>query len=159
MWQQSNPVVTEALVQLTWGGPQVIYNGGLQQARVRYYDADARRPGLPPNIAALVSSIDPQATVVDLVNLDPRTPRRLIVQAGAFAEHTIRAVTYTTCEDPSWIGDLYDYGHGQPTVNSQSMNVADPWLAVDLPRSCTVRLTLRLDLRTNQPSYRSPFDA
>lgn len=24
LWQQSNPVVTEALVQLTWGGPQVI---------------------------------------------------------------------------------------------------------------------------------------
>ena len=47
LWQQSNPVVTEALVQLTWGGPQVIYNGGLQQARVRYYDAIRRRPGLP----------------------------------------------------------------------------------------------------------------
>ena len=45
LWQQSNPVVTEALVQLTWGGPQVIYNGGLQQARVRYYDAVRRRPG------------------------------------------------------------------------------------------------------------------
>jgi hypothetical protein len=27
LWQQCNPVVTEALVQLTWGGPQVIYNG------------------------------------------------------------------------------------------------------------------------------------
>jgi hypothetical protein len=26
LWQQCNPVVTEALVQLTWGGPQVIYN-------------------------------------------------------------------------------------------------------------------------------------
>ena len=47
LWQQCNPVVTEALVQLTWGGPQVIYNGGLQQARVRYYDAGRRRPGLP----------------------------------------------------------------------------------------------------------------
>ena len=42
LWQQCNPVVTEALVQLTWGGPQVLYNGGLQQARVRYYDADRR---------------------------------------------------------------------------------------------------------------------
>jgi hypothetical protein len=27
VWQQSNPVVAEALVQLTRGGPQVIYNG------------------------------------------------------------------------------------------------------------------------------------
>ena len=56
VWQQCNPVVTEALVQLTWGGPQVIYNGGLQQARVRYYDADRRRPGLPPSVAALAWS-------------------------------------------------------------------------------------------------------
>jgi hypothetical protein len=159
VWQQSNPVVTEALVQLTWGGPQVIYNGGLQQARVRYYYADARRPGLPPNVAALVCSIDPQATVVDLVNLDAQTPRRLIVQAGAFAEHTIRAVTYTAYEDPSWIGDLYDCGHKPPAVDSQSMNVADPWPAVDLSRSSTIRLTPRLERRTNQPSYCSPFDA
>ena len=64
LWQQCNPVVTEALVQLTWGGPQVLYNGGLQQARVRYYDADRRRPGLPASVAALVSSIDPQATAL-----------------------------------------------------------------------------------------------
>jgi hypothetical protein len=58
LWQQCNPVVTEALVQLTWGGPQVIYNGGLQKARLRYYDAGRRRPGLPASVAALVSSID-----------------------------------------------------------------------------------------------------
>jgi hypothetical protein len=83
----------------------------------------------------------------------------VIVQAGAFAEHDIRAVTYTTCEDPSWIGDLYDYGHRQPTVDSESVDVAGPWLTVELPASTTIRLTLRLDLRANQPSYRSPFDA
>lgn len=158
VWQQSNPVVTEALVQLTWGGPQVIYNGGLQQARVRYYDADAGRPGLPPGVAALVSSIDPHATVVDLVNLNPDTPRRVIVQAGAFAEHDIHAVAYTTCEDPSWIGDLYDYGHRQPNVDSESAQAGGPWLTVELPRSSTIRLTLRLGLRAHQPSYRSPFD-
>ena len=95
LWQQCNPVVTEALVQLTWGGPQVIYNGGLQQARVRYYDAARRRPGLPASVAALVSSIDPQATVIDLVNLDPEQERTAVVQAEAFAEHTIEAVRYT----------------------------------------------------------------
>jgi len=99
LWQQCNPVVTEALVQLTWGGPQVIYNGGLPQARVRYYDAGRRRPGLPASVAALVSNIDPQATVVDLVNLDPEHDRTVIVQAGAFAEHTLQAVRYTACPD------------------------------------------------------------
>ncbi|WP_327287616.1 hypothetical protein [Streptomyces sp. NBC_01198] len=158
LWQQSNPVVTEALVQLTWGGPQVVYNGGLQQARVRYHDAAARRPGLPAGVAALVSAIDPQATVVDLVNLDPESARSVIVQAGAFSEHTIRSVDYSVCDDPSWIGDLYDYGHTAPTVTAASTTVGGPWLRVELPRSSTVRLTLRLDLRTQPPTYRSPFD-
>ena len=120
VWQQCNPVVTEALVQLTWGGPQVIYNGGLQQARVRYYDAERRRPGPARLVAALVSCIDPEATVVDLVNLDPEQDRTVIVQAGAFAEHTIEAVRYTACADDSWIGGLYDYGHGEPVVTEQA---------------------------------------
>jgi hypothetical protein len=159
LWQQSNPVVTEALVQLTWGGPQVIYNGGLQQARLRHYDADARRPGLPPNVAALVSSIDPQATVLDLVNLDPDRAHTLIVQAGAFAEHDIRSVRHTLSEDSSWIGDLYDYGHRRPDEElSDPIRVDGPWLRVHLPRSTRVRLTLQLDLRTRPPSYRTPFD-
>ena len=158
LWQQSNPVVTEALVQLTWGGPQVIYNGGLQQARVRYYDADRRRPGLPPSVAALVSSIDPEATVVDLVNLDPDQDSAVIVQAGAFAEHTIEEVRYTACEDGSWAGDLYDYGHGEPAVIERRTEVHGPWLAVRLPASTRVRLTLKLSLRTRKPSYATPFD-
>jgi hypothetical protein len=151
-------VVTEALVQLTWGGPQVVYNGGLQQARVRYHDAAARRPGLPPSVAALVTSIDPRATVVDLVNLDPEADRSVIVQAGAFAEHTIRRVHHTVCEDETWIGDLYDYGHREPAVASVSVVVDGPWLRVDLPRSTRITLTLELDLRTTAPSYRTPFD-
>jgi hypothetical protein len=158
LWQQSNPVVTEALVQLTWGGPQVVYNGGLQQARVRYHDADTQRPGLPPSVAALVSRIEPEATVVDLVNLDPRAHHAVVVQAGAFAEHTIRTAYHTVCDDPSWIGDLYDYGHGEPVVTTASIRVDGPWVRVELPRSTTVRLTLRLDLRTHPPSYRTPFD-
>ncbi len=159
LWQQSNPVVTEALVQLTWGGPQVIYNGGLQQARVRYYDADTRRPGLPPGVAALVTSIDPQATVVELVNLAPDRAHTVIVQAGAYAEHTIRTVRHTLCDDPSWIGDLYDYGHRQPDEEtSDPIQLDAPWVRVHLPRSTRIRLTLRLDLRTQLQSYRTPFD-
>jgi hypothetical protein len=158
LWQQSNPVVTEALVQLTWGGPQVIYNGGLQQARVRYYDADARRPGLPPQVAALVRGIDPQATELELVNLDPEHTRQVIVQAGAFAEHDIRAVSYNACHDPSWIGDLYDYGHGEPQQTTASAPAEGPWLTVELPPSTRIHLTLRLELRSRTPSYRTPFD-
>ncbi len=158
LWQQCNPVVTEALVQLTWGGPQVLYNGGLQQARVRYYDAARRRPGLPASVAALVSSIDPLATVVDLVNLDPEHDRTVIVQGGAFAEHTIEAVRYTACPDGSWLGSLYDYGHGEPAVTERRAVVCGPWLTVLLPASTRIRLTLTLALRTRPPSYATPFD-
>ncbi|MGH3166952.1 MAG: hypothetical protein ACRDN0_13835, partial [Trebonia sp.] len=158
LWQQSNPVVTEALVHLTWGGPQVIYNGGLQQARVRYYDAERRRPGLPASVAALVSSIEPTATVVDLINLDPGQERSLIVQAGAFAEHVIEDVRYTACEDGSWLGDLYDYGHGEPDVIERHAEVESQWLSVRLPASTRVRLTMRLALHARKPSYESPLD-
>jgi len=158
LWQQCNPVVTEALVQLTWGGPQVLYNGGLQQARVRYYDASRARPGLPASVAALVSSIDPQATVVDLVNLAPEQEQALIIQAGAFAEHTIEAVRYTVCPDGSWLGGLYDYGHSEPTIIEMHAEVRGPWLTVRLPASTRIRLTLTLGLHTRAPSYATPFD-
>lgn len=33
LWQNLNPVVTEALTQLTWGAPQVLYNGAARQQR------------------------------------------------------------------------------------------------------------------------------
>jgi hypothetical protein len=158
VWQQCNPVVTEALVQLTWGGPQVIYNGGMQQARVRYYDGERQRPGLPDSVAALVSAIDPEATVVDLVNLDPEQDRTVIIQAGAFAEHTIEEVRYTACPDPSWMGGLYEYGHAEPVTAHKHAEVGGPWLTVRLPASTQVRVTIRLGLRTRIPSYATPFD-
>ena len=82
----------------------------------------------------------------------------MIVQAGAFAEHTIEDVRHTACEDGSWLGDLYDYGHSEPAVVERHTEVGAPWLTVHLPASTRVRLTLRLALRTRKPSYASPFD-
>ena len=116
LWQQSNPVVTEALVQLTWGGPQVVYNGGLQQARVRYYDADAPPAGPAARRWRPWSAASTRRRPSSTWSTSTRERRApVIVQAGAFAEHTIRTVRHTVCEDPSWIGDLYDYGHrGRP---------------------------------------------
>ena len=109
-------------------------------------------------MAALVSSIDPAATVVDLVNLDPEHDRTVTVQAGAFAEHTIRAVRYTACTDRSWLGSLYDYGHSEPIVTEHHARLRGPWLTVRLPASTQVRLTLTLALRTRPASYATPFD-
>jgi len=47
-WQEINPVHTEALVQLTCGGPQIIYHGGLLHVRLRLL----RCRGTPPRPAA-----------------------------------------------------------------------------------------------------------
>jgi hypothetical protein len=156
-----NPVVTEALVQLTWGGPQVVYNGGLQQARVRYLDPVRRRPGLPEDVAALVSSVDPEATVVTLVNLSATRARPVTVQAGALAEHRVRRVRFTrTAPDGGpWTGQDTEYLHHETDVVEDVLDVDGPWFDVELPPGTTTTLTLELDLNVLEPTYRTPFEA
>jgi hypothetical protein len=93
-WQQLNPVVTEILSQLTCGAPQQLYNGGLWYSRLRYYrDPEARRPGLPDEVAALVTGMDAEHVALQLVNLDPVMPHRVLIQAGAYAEHEFGVAT------------------------------------------------------------------
>ena len=138
LWQNMNPVATEALTQLCFGAPQVLYNGGLLQARLRYYDGDRARPGLPPGVAALVERIDPAATALTLINLDPAAARRVIVQAGAFAEHHIEAVRRT------------GLGGGQsadPTADWEPLAETGPFLEVELGPAAGLHLDLRLALR------------
>jgi len=156
LWQNVNPVVTEALTQLMWGGPQVIYNGGLQQARVRYFDAVAGRPGVPDQVAALVSAIDPDETVVTLVNLSATDDCVLVVQAGAFAEHQIHTAT-ATAASPTWPGHDTEYIHRPPIETVVSRTVNAPHLTVELPAGTMITLTLRMSLHVHQPTYRSPI--
>jgi hypothetical protein len=156
LWQNLNPVVTEALTQLTWGAPQVLYNGGPVQARVRYYDAAARRPGLPPDVAALVSSIDPVATVVTLVNLAGAGERSVVVQAGAFGQHDITAVSHDGAE-PGWAGSDTEYISREVRATASSAEVGGPWLEVHLPAGTRVTLTLRLRADARPPSVRTPW--
>ena len=158
LWQNLNPVVTEALTQLTWGAPQVVYNGGLTQARVRYYDPRRRRPGLPPDVAALVSSIDPAATTVTLVNLSAAAARTVTVQAGAYAEHDIETAGYT-CAAAGWMGQHTEYISHDVKISGREVAVGGPWLDVELPPGTEVTLTLRLRLRVRVPSAQAPWDA
>lgn len=86
-FQPMNPVVPEALVQMTMGTPSAIYNGGLLQTHLCYFDPERRRPGLPQDVAALVSSVSADEAHVELVNLDSLGSREVIIQAGSFGEH------------------------------------------------------------------------
>lgn len=93
--QVRNPIFAEGLTQLTTGGPLFLYNGGLQHSRLRYFDADRRRPGLPRDVAARVDSLSDEEVHVQLVNTHPTETRRLVVQGGTFGEHTFSTVGYT----------------------------------------------------------------
>lgn len=134
-WQERNPVVLEGLVQTMLGGPNHIYHGGLLQARLRYFDVGRRRPGVPPEVAALVERLAPDSIVVRLVNLHPTEPRDLVVQAGGFGEHQ-----FTRADD------------GQRV---QSLDTK--WLPVRLQPGAVARLELGMRLYVNPPTYATPF--
>lgn len=155
-WQELNPVVTEALVQLTMGGPQIIYNGGLLLVRVRYFDAQRRRPGLPEDVAALVAGLDAAHTTVQLVNLSPVHARDVVVQAGAFGEHRFVDARFSvkTGVYPGPIG-----AYMTPAVGHQASRVAigATHFQVHLPPGTEITLAVTIERFVNRPSYTLPW--
>lgn len=156
-WQELNPVVTEALVQLTLGAPQIVYNGGLLIAPLRYFDADRLRPGLPEDVAALVESVRADEVVVTLVNLSPFATRRVIVQAGSFGEHRFTTASYDqrTSEYPS---SQKRYAPPAVTTELQSVTVDATTLQVELPPATIIRLALGMSRFVNDPTYALPWN-
>src|SRR5262249_58142821 len=73
-----NPAATEAMVQLMWGALPPGREGGLLNARLRYFDPERRRAGVPEDVAALISGLSDTRTVVTLINLNPSRPRTVI---------------------------------------------------------------------------------
>ncbi len=88
----NNPANLGNLVRLAMGG---IHHGNRTltlHTRVRYFDLEAREPGLPRDVAALVEQLQGERTVLRLVNVSPVHPRRLLIQAGAYGEHRFTQV-------------------------------------------------------------------
>ena len=137
-WQNINPVHTEALLQLTCGGPQIIYHGGLLHVRLRYYDLEQRRPGLPSDVGALVDYVDAASTRVTLVNCNPTLPRRALLQAGAFGEHRFVSAV-----------DLMSEAREPKKVDGQT-------LELELEPGGCVQLVLTMERYVNKPSYDQP---
>lgn len=151
-WQRLNPVLTEALLQLVTGTPQVLYNGGLLPARLAYFDADRRRPGLPPGVAALVDDVGPGRTGVELVHTGLAGTRRVVVQAGAFGEHRIERAAVTTA-DTAYPGDPAAYTAPDAAVTRREVAVGGPRLEVVLPPGRRIHLDLHLTLRARRPAH------
>jgi hypothetical protein len=87
-----NPVTTAALIQLAEGGWEPGRDGGLLNARLRYFDTARKRAGLPEDVAALITAMSDSSTTVTLVNLSSTTRRTVVVQGGAYAEHRIESI-------------------------------------------------------------------
>ena len=130
-----NPAATASLVQLMWGGLPPGVDGGLVNARLRYFDPTRQRAGLPPDVGALVSQLNSNQTVVTLVNLNRTEPRTLIMQGGAYGEHQFESVTLDekrTPLDSALVGIQLNPGSGaQLTLRmkryANAPTILHPW--------------------------------
>ncbi|MCC7265110.1 MAG: hypothetical protein IT369_21605, partial [Candidatus Latescibacteria bacterium] len=145
----------EALMQLTLGAPQVVYYGGMFNTRLRYFDAQRRRPGLPQDVAALVQGLDPEHFVVELVNTSPSAEREVVVQAGGLAEHCFRRASYAVATSP-YPGKVGAYAPETLTTRQETLEIDAAHFKVKLPPATHLRLELEVKRHTQAPSYRGP---
>jgi hypothetical protein len=122
---QYNPASVDSLVRLMLGGIPPQRGEGVLLSRLRFFDPSAQRAGLPPDVAALVERFTADDTTVTLVNLNQVHPRTLILQAGAYAEHSITRVSLAGA--------------------AASDTVGRSWLQVQLEPGCGA--TLHLEVR------------
>jgi len=161
--QVRNPITVEGLMQLTMGGPLFNYNGGLLMVRLRYFDAQGHRPGLPQDVAALVEKLEDQRAVLHLVNLSASQDRRVAIQAGAFGEHQFTQVKYRTRKEgqrretsPQWT-DVQYREKVEKTLEERTTAVNATSFCVRLRPGTGITLDLGMKRFANDPSYVSPI--
>ena len=88
-----NPATVYALVNLMLGGLYPGHVGSPLHCRVRYFDPEKHRAGVPDDVAALVDRLTDTQTGITLVNLNPVAGHSVIVQGGAYGEHQFADVT------------------------------------------------------------------
>lgn len=160
--QVRNPITAEGLVQLTMGGPLFNYNGGLLLVRLRYFDAECRRPGLPQDVAALVERLEDRRAVVRLANLNPAKERHVVVQGGAFGEHRFTQVRYRARgagggePSPHWTDAQYRE-YADKSGEQRVVPVDDRCFSVRLGPGAQIELELGMERFTNRPTYDLPW--
>jgi hypothetical protein len=131
-----NPAATDALVRLMLGALVPGREGGLLNARLRYFDPVRRRAGVPEDVAALISALDDRRTVATLVNLSTTEPRTVIVQAGGYAEHQFESVEW----------------------NGRTERIGARDFSVRLAPGAGATLTLGMRRYVNTPTVRFPWN-
>jgi hypothetical protein len=134
--QRFAPVITTPLVNLMNGANDPGGSGNLLHARLRYFDPERRRAGLPEDTAALVDSLEDGAVSVTLVNISQTKEREVTVQAGAYAEHMAVEVT----------------------AGDRTYPVNGPSFTVYLGPGAGARLRIGMRRFANQPTLSFPWD-
>jgi hypothetical protein len=130
-----NPATTESLVQLMWGALMPGRSGGLLNARLRYFDPERKRSGVPEDVAALVSELSDTRVTVTLVNLSASQARTLVVQGGGYGEHQLVSVTR----------------------RGKTTRIDSPLVTVTLDPGCGDKLEFAMKRYANAPTVRHPW--
>jgi hypothetical protein len=131
-----NPASVTSLVELALGGLPPGKRGSILHCRLRYFDPQARRAGLPPDVAALIEKLSADEAAVTLVNVNQLADRTVIVQAGSYAEHQFTTVCAAGAEKP---------------VNGS-------FLTVRLQPGAGGRLVLKMRRYVNRPTMAFPWE-
>ena len=131
-----NPATVYALVNLMLGGLYPGHVGSPLHCRVRYFDPEKRRAGVPDDVAALVDRLTDTQTGITLVNLNPVAGHSVVVQGGAYGEHQFADVI----------------------MDGQKRTIDAPSFTVDLAPGSGARLVLTTHRYGNSPTIKFPWD-
>lgn len=131
-----NPALVGNLCRQMWGALPPNNRAELLLAQLRYFDLQRQRPGLPPDVAALVTDVARDQTKVTLVNISPLVAKRLVVQGGAYGEHRCLSVQ----------------------VGSTMHQVDANNFVVHLAPGCGAELTIQMSRHSIPPRLGAPWD-
>ena len=129
-----DPAAIHNLVNLMMGGnlAGMIWN---LHCRVRYFDPEQRRAGIPEDVAGLVTGMEDDITHLKLVNLNQIEPCTVVIQTGAYGEHQ--------CE---WV-----------RVDGHEYNVNQRYFTVRLAPGAGAELEIKAERYANRPTLAFPW--
>jgi hypothetical protein len=129
------PAITGTLTQLMLGGLPTGREGHPLHSRVRYFDPQRHRAGIPENVAALVTQMTATETAITFANVSQVEGYTVIVQGGAYGEHQIVTAR----------------------ANGQMTDVNDSYCSIHLTPGTVTEIKLTMHRYSNQPTLRFPW--
>jgi len=130
-----NPASVVSMIELALGGLHPGRSGSALFCRLRYFDPDTQRAGFPEDVAALIDEMTDDRVSVTLVNANQLQTRRVIVQAGGYAEHRFTSVEFG--------------GKSQPLDGSD--------VTITLAPGAGARLSFEMKRFVNKPTMQFPW--